>query len=112
MRVRALARGRRPGLPDSRQPPSPPSAIPNHRDSSRGRRSPLSQATPVRGVRAAALLAETAVRTKRKVFHVEGDVANRDVDWNEDLVAERTLTDGRMVTLRLPMRASATRSSF
>jgi hypothetical protein len=44
---------------------------------------------------------------KTEIFRVESDVANRDVDWDEDLVAERQLSDGRTVTLRLPMRALA-----
>jgi hypothetical protein len=44
---------------------------------------------------------------KTEVFRVERDVADRDVDWDEDLVAERQLSDGRTVTLRMPMRVFA-----
>jgi hypothetical protein len=39
------------------------------------------------------------------VLRVDLDVADRDVKWDEDYVANRTLSDGREVTLRLPMRA-------
>jgi hypothetical protein len=42
---------------------------------------------------------------KTEVFRVDLDVADRDIEWDKHLVAERELCDGRKVTLRMPMRA-------
>ena len=42
---------------------------------------------------------------KTETFRVDLDVADRDVDWSSDYVAEAKLCDGRNVTLRMPMSA-------
>jgi hypothetical protein len=42
---------------------------------------------------------------KTEVFRVDLEVADRDVDWNSDYVAEAKLCDGRKVTVRMPMSA-------
>jgi hypothetical protein len=42
---------------------------------------------------------------KTETFRVDLDVADRDVDWSSDYVAEAKLCDGRKVTVRMPMSA-------
>jgi hypothetical protein len=41
---------------------------------------------------------------KTETFRLDLEVADRDVDWDADYVAQRTLCDGRKVTVRMPMR--------
>jgi hypothetical protein len=43
------------------------------------------------------------------VFRVDFDAAQRDFDWGGEYIAKSNLSDGRDVTLRLPMRAWAKR---